>query len=450
MSSTPTLRLESPMADIEKTRRLDARSAPLIEDIGNYKIMSVLGKGATSDVYLAIDVNTKQRVAIKKMRPECSIGMQHKMFAIESSLCGMLKHPNIVSLIEASRTDADNTYIVMEYVEGESLDKYSSPDRLLSVDKVMDIVRQVAEALNYALQMGVIHRDVKPANIMLRVDGQVKLADFGCALLFNADTTQISGAGSLSYMSPEQVSGTSLNHQSDIYSLGAVLYRLLTGHNTFNAIDNYAAINQIVNHPHIPIGIRRADLPKEIVRITDRALQKSLEDRYPDWKEFLSDLYAATGVLRTAKQSDEQAMFDLMSRCAFFKDFLTVEIWEVLRASEPRTFRHNEALIREGEHGFSLFIVLKGSVAVTKQDRMLNLIQAGDCVGENACLYNGSPIRGASVAAQGEVIALEISKERLEAFSKDVGIRMDRAFLRSLNDKLSVSNARLLQLMGIR
>jgi CRP-like cAMP-binding protein len=86
---------------------------------------------------------------------------------------------------------------------------------------------------------------------------------------------------------------------------------------------------------------------------------------------------------------------------------------------------------------------------VTKKNRMLNLIQAGDCVGENACLYNGSPIRGATVAAQGEVIALEISKERLEAFSKDVCIRMDRAFLRSLNEKLSVSNARLLQLIGI-
>lgn len=438
-----------PETELEKTRRLDARNTPLIADLGRYKILGVLGKGATSDVYLAMDVNTNQRVAIKKMRPECSIGMQHKMFAVESSLCGKLKHPNIVSLIEANRTDADNTYIVMEYVEGESLDKFAAPDKLLAIDRVMDITRQVAEALHYALQMGVIHRDVKPANILLRVDGQVKLADFGCALLFNSDTTQIAGAGSLSYMSPEQISGTNVNHQSDIYSLGAVLYRLLTGHNTFNATDNYAAINQIVNHPHVPIEMRRADLPKELIRITDRALQKSLSDRYQDWQEFLSDLYAATGAYRAENQTDVQTMFDLMSHCLFFKDFLTVEIWEVLRASEPRTFAHGEQLIRDGEHGFSFYILLKGSVAVTKQNRLLNLIQAGDCVGENACLYNGSPIRGATVAAQGEVIALEISKERLEAFSKEVGLRMDRAFLRSLNDKLSVSNARLLQLIGI-
>lgn len=436
-------------ANLEKTNKSSDSVIPLMDDIKNYKITRLLGRGATSNVYLGIDKTSLQLVAIKKMRPECSIGIQHKMFAVEASLCGKLKHPNIVSLIEANNIDADNTYIIMEYVEGETLEKYSTPDNLLPVETVMEIVRQAAEALNYAFQMGVIHRDVKPANIIMRVDGLVKLTDFGCALLFDSDTTQIAGAGSLSYMSPEQISGVGLNHQSDIYSLGSVLYRLLTGHNTFNAKDNYAAINQIINRPHIPIEIHRVGLPKELVRITERALQKSLEDRYQDWKEFLSDLYAASQGNWSESQVDEKIMFDLMSPCVFFKDFLTVEIWEVLRASLWRTFAHNEQLIKDGDHGFSFYILLKGSVVVTKKNRMLNVIQAGDCVGENACLYKGSPIRGATVTAEGEVIALEISKERLEGFSTDVCIRMDRAFLRSLNEKLSVSNARLLQLMGI-
>jgi len=436
-------------ANPDTTSKLSGNIAPLVENIQNYKITRMLGSGATSDVYLGVDKTSLKLVAIKKMRPECSIGIQHKMFAVEASLCGKLKHPNIVSLIEANRSDADNTYIIMEYVDGESLEKYSTPDNLLPVETVMDIVRQAAEALNYAFQMGVIHRDVKPANIIRRVDGLAKLTDFGCALQFNSDTTQIVGAGSLSYMSPEQLTGIALNHQSDIYSLGAVLYRLLTGHNTFDAKDNYAAINQIINHPHIPVEIRRVGLPRELVRITDRALQKNLEDRYQDWKEFLSDLYAASGGSWIESRVDEKTMFDLMNRCAFFKDFLTVEIWEVLHASQWRTFLHGEQLIKDGEHGFSFFILLKGSVVITKKNRMLNVIQAGDCVGENACLYKGNPIRGATVAAQGEVIALEISKERLENFSKDVCIRMDRAFLRSLNEKLSASNARVLQLMGI-
>jgi serine/threonine protein kinase len=371
------------------------------------------------------------------------------MFAVEASLCGKLKHPNIVSLIEAKTGDPGNAYIVMEYVEGESLENYATADRLLPVETVLDVVRQAAEALNYAFQMGVIHRDVKPANMIMRQDGLVKLSDFGCALLFNSDTTQISGAGSLSFMSPEQITGIGLNHQSDIYSMGAVLYRLLTGHNTFNAADNYAAINQILNHPPIPIESRRADLPKELCRIVDHALKKNLEDRYPDWKEFLSDLYAVSGIMREESHVEDQTKFDLMSHCPFFKDFLTVEIWEVLRASLWRAFAPNEQLIKEGEHGFSFFIILEGNVVVTKKQRMLNVIQAGDCVGENACLYKGNPIRSATVTAQGKVIALEISKERLDAFSKDVCLRMDRAFLRSLNDKLAVSNSRVLQLMGL-
>src|SRR3989338_4834803 len=435
--------------NLDKTNKLSDDITPLIEDIKTYKIIRILGRGATSNVYLGADKTSLKLVAIKKMRPECSIGVQHKMFAIEASLCGKLKHPNIVSLIEANSSDADNTYIIMEYVEGESLEKFSTPDNLLPVETVVEIVRQAAEALNYAFQMGVIHRDVKPANIILRVDGLVKLTDFGCALLFDSDTTQIAGAGSLSYMSPEQITGVGLNHQSDIYSLGAVLYRLLTGHNTFNATDNYAAINQIINHPHIPIEIHRVGLPKELIRITDRALQKNLKDRYQDWKEFLSDLYAASGVSRDESLIEEQTKFELMGHCTFFKDFLTVEIWEVLHASLWRTFMNNEQLLKDGEHGFYFYILLKGSVVVTKKQRMLNKIQAGDCVGENACLYKGSPIRGATVTAQGEVIALEISKEQLEGFSKDVCIRMDRAFLRSLNEKLSASNARVLQLLGI-
>jgi serine/threonine protein kinase len=433
--------------------QLDVNSIPLnpppTEEIGNYKIVRLLGCGATSNVYLGVDKTSMKLVAIKKIRPECTIGVQHKMFAIEASLCGKLQHQNIVSLYEASSGDVNNSYIVMEYVEGESLEGFASPDKLLPVKTVLDVVRQAAEALNYAFQMGVIHRDVKPANMLMTEDGQVKLTDFGCALLYDSEMTQITGAGSLSYMSPEQISGIALNHQSDIYSLGSVLYRLLTGHNTFNAVDNYSAINQITNHPHIPIGSRRVDLPKELCRIVDHSLQKNIADRYQDWKEFLSDLYAASGIIRDAGPAEEQTRFELMSHCNFFKDFLTVEIWEVLRASQWRNFARNEQIIKEGEHGFSFFIMLQGSVVVSKKQRMLNVINAGDCVGENACLYKGSPIRGATVTAHGETIALEISKNQLEGFSKEVCIRMDRAFLRSLNEKLTVSNSRVLQLMGI-
>ena len=274
------------MTRFDKTGKLSESTAPLppatAETIGNYKVARLLGRGATSNVYLAVDQTTFKLVAIKKIRPENNTGIQRKMFAVEASLCGKLNHPNIVSLLEAHISDPGNTYLIMEYVEGESLQNHATPDALLPVETVLDVVRQSAEALNYAYQMGVIHRDVKPANIILRDDGLVKLTDFGCALLFDSDTTQISVAGSLSYMSPEQIMGKPLNHQSDIYSMGAVLYRMLTGHNTFTATDNYAAMTQITSQPHIPIEKHRAGLPRELCRIVDRALQKNLEDRYQD------------------------------------------------------------------------------------------------------------------------------------------------------------------------
>ena len=168
--------------ELDKTNKLSRQAAPLTDDIGNYKITRMLGRGATSNVYLGVDKNSLKLVAIKKIRPECSIGIQHKMFAIEASLCGKLKHPNIVSLIESNISDEDNTYIVMEYVEGESLENFATPDKLLPVETVLDIVRQAAEALNYAFQMGVIHRDVKPANIIAGIPERgAVLTDFGLA-----------------------------------------------------------------------------------------------------------------------------------------------------------------------------------------------------------------------------------------------------------------------------
>lgn len=419
-----------------------------LEKIGKYQLTRVLGKGATSYVYMGIDPDTFKLVAIKKIRPENYTGIHKKMFQVEASLCGKLNHPNIVALYEACSDSPDNTYLVMEYVEGRSLDHYASPDKLLPMETVLDVIRQAAEALNYAFRMGIIHRDVKPANLLLRQDGAVKLSDFGCALLSNADTTQIGIAGSLSFMSPEQVAGKRLNHQSDIYSIGAVLYRLLTGKNPFSSTENVPLINEILTQPHVPLEKYRVDLPKELCRLVERCLQKKRQDRYRDWSEFLSDLYACSGLIRNTSNVEEQEKFERIKRCDFFQDFEDVEIWEVLRASQWRTFKHNEDMMKEGEHGFSFFILLDGSAVITTKRRMLNVIKTGDCVGEGSCLPRSSPIRTNTVTAQGAVTALEISKERLESFTTEVNLRMDRALLHSLNNKLLEGNARILQLMG--
>jgi serine/threonine protein kinase len=421
----------------------------LPESIGKYKITRELGRGASSHVYMGVDPETFKLVAIKKIRTDTNFEMQKKMFEVEASLIGKIHHPNIVDMYEAQTNDPRNIYIVMEYIDGTSLDKFSTPDSLLPLEKVLDIIRQSAEALNYACEKGIIHRDVKPANILLRQDWLAKLTDFGCALVFNSDTTQIRIAGSLSYMSPEQLQGQTLNQQSDIYSLGAVLYRLLTGKSPYNATDQDELFNQIISQPHVPIDQYRAGLPLELSSIINRALHKEKEDRYPNWIEFLSELDSCARRINSENKFDDRQKFLLMKKCPFFENFTPVAIWEVLRTAQWRNFSPNEELMKEDEHGFSLFILLEGTALITKKHRVLNSVLTGDCIGESSCLHQANPIRNATVTAQNQVITMEIPKERLERLSKDVSLSMDRALMRSLNNKLNESNARILQLMGV-
>src|SRR5262249_1674327 len=153
------------------------------------------------------------------------------------------------------------------------------------------------KALDYAARQGVIHRDIKPANILLTHDNQIKITDFGAALTEATETTQVSGIGSPAYMSPQQVREQQLTHQTDIFSLGVVLYQLLTGRLPFQAANNYSMIYQIINAEAPPPSQYRPDLPKTLDDIVLRALAKDTKDRYPTWEEFAHDLASAFGHL---------------------------------------------------------------------------------------------------------------------------------------------------------
>ena len=268
-----------------------------LQRIGSYTIVREIGSGATSNVYLGLHVKTMRAAAVKQISLKFTSPSHKEMFATEASLCGKLDHPNVVSMYGADLDDPGGAYLVMEYVDGNSLDKFESPDKLLPTETLIDVMRQSAEALSYASTMGIIHRDVKPGNIILRKDGRAKIADFGCAFICDRSTTSLGVAGSLPYMSPEQLEGKPLSLQSDIYSLGAVFYRLLTGHYPFEvdgdeAPQTYA--RKILNTHPTPIMKYRQDVPKEITRVIDRALQKKPEDRYESWDVFLCELHRAS------------------------------------------------------------------------------------------------------------------------------------------------------------
>jgi len=258
--------------------------------IGEYSVVKKIGSGATANVYLAIHEKTFVSVAIKLLRRECNAETHKQMFETEASLCGHLDHPNIVEIYEANLNAEDGAFLVLEFIDGDSLDKFATPDALLPVDVVIDAMRQSAEALKHASTKGVIHRDVKPGNLIRTAAGQVKLTDFGCAITGQPNTPPIGVAGSMAYMSPEQLTGKPLNYQSDIYALGVVFYRLLTGHYSFDADTPETANQAILNKPHIPVESRRQGIPKEVTRIIDRALQKKPEQRHESWDEFIKQI----------------------------------------------------------------------------------------------------------------------------------------------------------------
>lgn len=269
--------------------------SPPILRIGPYSIVRELGEGATSNVYLALRDGSYASVALKQLRKASQSDLHKSMFTAEVELGHKMQHRNIVRVIDADLNEKTGAYLVMEYINGKPLDRNDNVDNLLPLAKVLSVTAQVAEALKYATEIGVVHRDVKPGNIILMPNGVAKLADFGCAIPVSEMGVVV--AGSLAYMSPEQIEGEVLDQRSDIYSLGAVMYRLLTGHYTFEADSQFDARIAILNFPITPIETYRQALPKVLTDVIERAMQKDPAERYANWDEFISDLSNATQLI---------------------------------------------------------------------------------------------------------------------------------------------------------
>lgn len=284
-------------------------SAPPLR-IGPYSIARPIGAGATADVYLAVQDESFITVALKQYRKTSQDEAHKQMFLAEVEMGKMMHHKNIVRVFDANLAEKSGAYLVMEYVQGVSMDHYENGDTLLPIRTVLSAVEQVAHALRYAASLGVVHRDVKPANIILTPNGTAKLTDFGCAVPQQRMGYVV--AGSLAYMSPEQLEGKALDQRADIYSLGAVLYRLLTGKHTFEAESNFEARIAILNFPIIPIQKFRRGLPPELIAVIERALKKEAAERYADWDEFLRDF---GNIAQKIKMSDEE--YDLYRGFSF-------------------------------------------------------------------------------------------------------------------------------------
>lgn len=216
----------------------------MAQKLGKYELIKRIGEGASSTVFLGRDPFAQRDVAIKVATPEVLQDPEKgklytHLFLNEASLVGKLNHPHIVQIFDAVVTEKQ-CYIVMEYVAGGTLEPHAQPGRLLPIDHVVELVFKCTRALDFAHRQGITHRDIKPANILLAGRSDIKISDFGTAITSTrSDRTQVAAIGSPAYMSPQQVHEDDLDHRTDIYSLGVVLFQLLTGELPFQANNNW-------------------------------------------------------------------------------------------------------------------------------------------------------------------------------------------------------------------
>lgn len=410
--------------------------------IGKYVIINKVGHGSTGNVYLSHDPYYRRDVAIKVYDSDGGAEdaerarVTRKMFFNEAHMVGMLQHPNILPIFDAGEEDG-KYYVVTEYIQGaRTLAGYCKPDNLLRVDDVVEIVYKCAKALHYAHGRGVIHRDIKPSNIMLTPDNDVRIIDFGIAIVTDSDISQIRGiAGSPSYMSPEQVQAEDLTNRSDLYSLGAVMYELLTGFRPFRAGNLSKLLHQIVYATPQPIHRFRDEVTEQLESVVAIALQKEPSKRYANGLALAAELTRVYKDLRAKyDQLDNQEHFARLRQLRFFHEFSQSEIWEVLRAGDWSEYRAEDEIVKEGEIEDRFFIIVSGEVSVTVNGKVVGRLEQGDCFGETSYLSGAK--NTASIRADSPVTVLKVGATLMEQMSSSCQLRFNKEFLRALIKRL--------------
>jgi serine/threonine protein kinase len=359
-----------------------------------------------------------------------------RMFMGEAHMIGKLHHPNIVPIYDAGEEDG-RRYVVTEHVHGaRTLAAYCRIGSLLPEDQVVQIVYKCAKALHYAHSRGVVHRDVKPSNILLTQDGDVRIVDFGIALVADSDISRLEGvAGSPAYMSPEQVQGHALDARSDVYSLGAVMYEMLCGQRPFRAGALGKLLRQVVQCEPEPLSQVRPGISPELEAIVTRALQKDPAQRFRSGAELAADLTRVHQSLRTVQSGmDDEERFAVLRKLRFFHDFSHAEIREVMRAGCWVECQPGESVLSEDDPDDRFYVVVSGAVRVTRDGAPLGLIETGGCFGE--ATYAEGVRQDATIEAEDTVTLLKVAATLLEQASVACQLRFNKVFLRELIERL--------------
>ncbi len=424
------------------------------EKIGKYQVLREVGRGSMGIVYHAVDPFTNRDVAIKVAHPhlineKTDGGRFRRLFFKEARAAGILNHPSIVKVYDAD-TDDDYCYIVSEYVEqSNTLDSFCRSNSLLPLHESINLIYQAAKALDYAHRQGIIHRDVKPSNILLNKHKQIKLTDFSIAVVTregSSHSTQLTGfVGSPLYMSPEQINEDNIAPNTDIFSLGIIAYQLITGHHPFRAKTLSAICSKIIKEKQRPISTFRNDIPNRLDYVVERMLDKNPKTRYKMAIDLAADLTVLfEGLDKIDSEDPYRKKLDTIMGLPFFQEFDQTDLWSLVRACPFEKYTPGQNIIKEGERGKSVFFLISGIARVEKQGQQLGIIQEGDCFGEIG--YFADVERTASVIAKTDLMVMRFDADSIQTVSVETQLRFNKAFLTTVIARLADTSVKLVNL----
>jgi serine/threonine protein kinase len=415
------------------------------KQVAKYQILRPIGGGSMSTVYLGHDPFVNRDVAIKTVHGDSTDDLertQRKLFFNEAHAAGLLKHPNIVAILDAGVAD-DIYYLVMEYVPGErTLDDFTSTSTLLPLETSIKIMFQCAMAMHYAHGKGLIHRDLKPRNVLVTKDLDAKISDFGIAIVpHRPDAEILEQHGSPLYMAPEQLESGHPEAHSDVFALGTIMYELVTGRHPFSGRSLQEVQDNICTLEPVPPSTLRKQVPKIFDRVVSRALAKSPRDRYQTSLDLAGDLSVVFDFVDVEALSRAQK-FAAAKELSQFRELADTELWELIAVSSWKRASAGQTLILEGDVDRAFYIIIDGEVSVSIGGRELSRLGKGDCFGEMGYV-SGQP-RHATIQAVSEATCMKISAAMLDRTSQACQLQFHKLFLYTLIERLQRANQEIL------
>jgi len=412
---------------------------PYIEKLNRYEIIRTIGRGGFSTVYLGTDPYIHRSVALKVSNMQEKKGKDSTLTRLfqEAEAAGRLIHPNIVTIYDAGIQDP-RCYIAMEYIEGVTLHKHCMGGHLLPVAEAIDIIIKVCDGLDYAHQRRIIHRDIKPSNILLGQNGEIKIADFGLACFADLVPKEKRTVGTPSYMPPEQVRGDRSTAESDLFSVGVILYLILSGKKPFDAESSLEMRHKIVNEPHIPLKQRNPELPEALTAITDRALAKKADDRYRSGFDLARDLEAVLNGEDKPISGKLGERIRGLRGLSFFDEFDDDEISSLINIGSWIKRSPGETIVNEDESDNSFFVLSSGNASVTIENRSVGELKRGDSFGEISFLLGKK--RSATITALKPCEMLRLNPKKINILKAEIQIKLYRIFAKSIAGYLTRKN----------